>query len=940
MGHDWFNKRRSLTALVLMAGCAGSYATSAAAPSTPAASTDAQQAQASSAQDTPDKAGDSAKDQSSADGGQLQEVVVNGYAASLEKSIEYKFKASNITDSISAEGIGQFPEQNMAESLQRITGVQITRNQGEGQFISVRGLDPKFTDTLYNGRQLPSGSGTRAFDFQVLSGDFAQRVDVYKSPTADLPESGLAATVNVQSIRPLEFGQRKAVVTAEGLYDDQARAGVTPHLAGLYTDTFFDHRLGWIVAVDLNERNVDDQNTSSDGVRADSTYTGPGTAYRLFSVHLADQVGLDRRLSAMSTLEFKVNDNLDLTFDTLDSEFDQSYNWMQGDNYYPGAFALGPETTLSQTLDQNNVEVDWQGTNVFAWVQANRFHYNQRLTSNALSANWSLGNWTGDTAISFGQAREETTQIYVSWKTNAPGPTFSYNANPNSGGPISFSLLNYDPMNVANYTFFGVQGDYKEPTTDKIWNFKADATRDLDFHGISRVQLGAEYENRTLANSPNWISNTAAGFPADMSGYLMVDNNPRFFSSYGGSAQFPRTFLTANLDKFFGAFPLSGFIAANPPVPTLTMTTVVEEKSEAAYGQVFFGSSDQRFTGNFGVRLVRTEELSSGYVPAPDATLYYGITGGASSITYSAQGLLAQKNTYNNALPDLNATYKITDNLLARFAAAEVMQRPDMNLLGEASSPNSPAPPPPGSPWTGTLSEGNPNLKPYLAHQFDASLEWYFGSRSILAGDFFLKDVRNLVLTNYFNQTQNITLAGNLLNGSRSVGDVVPITFSVGQPQNAPATTLKGIEAAWEQPFTFLPGFLRYFGAQANYTHIWSQKVVLNEGKPALPVTGVSANTYNAGVYYDTGRFGVHANYNYRSEWVSDPLSFFGDGIFVKGYGQLDVSGSYNVTDWLTVSASVLNATQSALVQVDSYGVNRLYELPGRRFYFGLHATF
>jgi outer membrane cobalamin receptor len=95
----------------------------------------------------------------------LQEVVVTGYAASLEKAIQDKFKAANIIDGISAEGIGQFPEQNLAESLQRVTGVQITRNQGEGQFISVRGLDPKFTDTLYNGRQLPSGSGTRAFDF-------------------------------------------------------------------------------------------------------------------------------------------------------------------------------------------------------------------------------------------------------------------------------------------------------------------------------------------------------------------------------------------------------------------------------------------------------------------------------------------------------------------------------------------------------------------------------------------------------------------------------------------------------------------------------------------------------------------------------------------------------------------------------------------------------
>jgi TonB-dependent receptor len=870
----------------------------------------------------------------------LQEVVVTGYAASLERAIEDKFQAANITDAISAEGIGQFPEQNLAESLQRVTGVQITRNQGEGQFISVRGLDPKFTDTLYNGRQLPSGSGTRAFDFQVLSGDFAERVDVYKSPTANLPESGLAATVNVQSIRPLDYGKRRLVATVEGVYDQQARSGVKPHLQALFTDTFFDHRLGWLVAFDLNERNVDDQTTSSDGVLPDSTYAA-GTAYRVFSIHSADQVGLDKRASFMSMLQYRVNDALELRLDTLDSEFEQSYNWYQGNNYYPGAFALGPETTLGQTLDPNNVETTWQGTNVFAWLQANRFHYLQRMTSNALGATLTLKNWKVDAEASFGQSREETTQMYVSWATKAPGATLAYDTTKDPGGPISYGFTGYNPTNPSNYYFFGEQGQYKAPTTDRIANFKVDATRSLDLGWLSAFQTGANYEDRTLGNRPNGIANSGAGFASDMSPYLMMDNNPQWFSSYGGAAQFPKNWLTVNLDKFYGAYPLASFVAANPPVANLTQTTIVEEKSGAAYAQVDFASTDQRLTGNAGIRVVHTRELSSGYVPAPTATLIYGFAGGTNNITYSSQGVFAQSNSYNDVLPDVNVTYKLTDDLLARFAAAQVMQRPDMNLLAQSSSPNAASgPPPAGMPWTGTLSEGNPNLKPYRANQFDLSLEWYFGARSLLAGDFFLKDVKNLVLTNYFSQNANVTLGLNPSGTSYSAGTVLPITFSVAQPENAESTTLKGVEIAWQQPFEFLPGFLNAFGAEANYTHIWSQDVVLNAGKPAVPVTGVSANTYNAGIYYDTGKFGVHANYNYRSRWVYDPLSFFGDGIFVQGYGQLDISGGYNVTKWLTISASVINATQSALSQVDRYGVSRLYELNGRRFYLGLHATF
>jgi TonB-dependent receptor len=872
--------------------------------------------------------------------GTLQEVVVTGYAASLEKAIQDKFKAGNIVDSISSEGIGQFPEQNLAESLQRVTGVQITRNQGEGQYISVRGMDPKFTDTLYNGRQLPSGSGTRAFDFQVLSGNFAQTVDVYKSPTADLPESGLAATVNVQSIRPLDYGKQRFVATAEGVYDEQSRSNVTPHLGALYTNAFFDHRLGWVVAFDLNERNVDDQSTSTDGVLPDSTFGGPGTAYRVFSLHSADQVGLDRRASVMSMLQFRVNDALELRLDTLDSEFDQSYNWYQGNNFYAGAFALGPETTLSQKLDANNVETQWQGTNVFAWLQANRFHYLQRLTSNALAATVNLANWKVNAEASFGQSREETTQMYVSWATKSPGATLAYDTTQDPGGPVGYSFSGYNPNDPNNYYFFGEQGQYKAPTTDRIVNFKVDATRALEYGWLSSIQTGANYEDRTLGSRPNGIANTSNGFASDMSSYLMMDNNPQWLSSYSGPAQFPKNWMTVNLNKFYAAYPLSSFVAANPPVQNLTQTTVVEEKSAAAYAQLDFASSDQRLTGNAGVRLVHTKELSSGFVPAPDATLVYGFAGGTNNITYSSQGVFAQSSSYNDVLPDLNVTYKLADDLLARFAAAQVMQRPDMNLLGESSSPNaSSGPPPAGMPWVGTLSEGNPNLKPYRADQFDFSLEWYFGPRGLLAGDFFLKRVKNLVLTNYFTQSGNVTLGLNPSGTSYSAGTVLPITFSVAQPENAQSTTLKGVEIAWQQPFTFLPGFLDALGAEANYTHIWTQNVVLNEGKPALPVTGVSANTYNAGLYYDTGKFGVHANYNYRSRWVYDPLSFFNDGIFVQGYGQLDISGGYNVTKWLTISASVLNVTQSAQAQVDEYGVNRLYELNGRRFELGVHAT-
>jgi TonB-dependent receptor len=868
----------------------------------------------------------------------LEEVVVTGYAGSLERAIENKRVADVISDGISAEDIGKFPEQNLAESLQRITGVQITRRLGNGAFISVRGLDPKFTNTLYNGRQVPSGSGSRAFDFQVLPTNFAQRVDVYKTPTADMPESGLAATVNMQTIQPLTYGQTRGVLNVEGAYDEQASTSITPRASALYTDTFMDDRLGWMVGVDYNERDFDVQNTGTDGVIEDASYTGPGTAYRVFGLRANDNVGTDKRWSAVSALQFKVNDVLELRADTLVSRFEQRYNFYQGQNFYPGAGALGVSPTDSVTLDGNNVETAWSGRNVFAWMQANRFEYEQNLTSTALGATLSLGSWTLDGQASYGHARTESTQLYVSFATRAPGAALTYDASRDPGGPLTVSFYNgFDPNDINNYTFSGIQGSYQAPTTDKIWNFRLDAARQLDTGWLKTLKVGADHANRTLANTPNWLNNTADGFAADMSPYAMINRNPTFFDSYSGGAQPPRNWLTVNLDKFFHDYPMAAYMAAHPAAQQLTSTTEVEEKSTSLYARLDFAMADDRLTGNVGVRAVRTETLSSGFVPPSDAYLIYGLN---NSLSYSAADLLGQDSTYDDVLPNFNLSYQLSDDVVLRFAAARVMQRPDMNLLAAASNPSAPTQPPPAGTWRGTLAKGNPNLKPYRADQVDLSLEWYFGDRSLLAIAGFYKDVKNLVVTRYTDEIHQILLGGNLLGSGYQIGDVIPITLSVAQPVNAQATTLKGVEIGYQQPFAFLPGVLSGLGMQANYTHIWSGKVTLNERQGPLPLTGVSDDSYNLGLYYDNGAVDVHAVYNYRSQWVGDAVSNFGDGRYVKGYGQLDLSANYNLNESLAFNASVVNLTEEAEVEVNKYGFNRLYQLTGRRYYLGMRFKF
>ncbi len=165
----------------------------------------------------------------------LAEIQVTGIRKSLVDALNAKRSSSEIVDAIAAEDIGKFPEQNLAESLQRITGVQIQRTSGEGQYVSIRGLDPKFAQVQHDGRELPgvpSSSGTRTFDYGILAAEFVNSVEVFKTPSADLAEGGLSGTVNVRSVDPDTLKGRQFTVVAKGV-DDLGSGKRDPHLTAL-----------------------------------------------------------------------------------------------------------------------------------------------------------------------------------------------------------------------------------------------------------------------------------------------------------------------------------------------------------------------------------------------------------------------------------------------------------------------------------------------------------------------------------------------------------------------------------------------------------------------------------------------------------------------------------------------------------------------------------
>ncbi len=379
------------------------------------------------------------------------------------------------------------------------------------------------------------------------------------------------------------------------------------------------------------------------------------------------------------------------------------------------------------------------------------------------------------------------------------------------------------------------------------------------------------------------------------------------------------TYLSANINSLFAKVPLSALLASTPLTESLASTYSVKEDTTAGYAELDFHVPNSNLTGNIGFREVATKQTSAGYSP------------NLNDITFNQQGAqtiipnvtaVSIPQSYNNFLPNLNLTYAFTQDLLLRFAAAKTMTRSDLSQLAPNTTVNADVK---------SISAGNPFLTPYTATQFDLSLEWYLNKGGLLSTALFYKDVKNFIQNGSSSETLNVT---------QVQGGTTPITFSVLQPENGGTAILKGVEFGYQQAFTFLPAPFDNFGAVVNYTYVDASELVVTQGSPAVPLSGVSKNAYNLIGFYEAPRFGVRLAYNYRSGYVVDPLSYFGDGDFRKAYGQLDASAVYHVIPNFDLSLEALNITNNALIDVDKYGINRGYETDGTTVLFGARYKF
>jgi len=884
---------------------------------------------------------------STGDDTSLSEVVVTGYRKSLSDALEEKLTSPVIVDTIAAEDIGKFPEQNLAESLQRVTGVQIQRNNGEGQYVSIRGLDPKFAQVDLDGREMPSApapnatnpaNASRSFDYSIMAAEFVSAIDVYKTPSADLNEGGLSGTVNVKTIDPDAVKGRQLVLVAKG-NDDINSGKVDPHLTAVFADKFLDDKLGLVLGYDRNQQHYKYDNYLAFGMEPYVGATGSGTnglvqnwnpggdqnAPYLFdnAQNLGQYDGMRTRDTLLAALSYRVNDALEFYGQGFYAKKSDSYQWIYEQPRYtnPNEANSVQSTVLSgsvpgllQSVTENNVD----------------YRNNERPDS----LNNTLSNVAGGVNFTSGPLKVNLDGYVAIARQTESNFAFDPIARASvtstiGSGPSTLAFVNgFNPLNPAEYVGIGADGSLSQPSADKISAISLKGTYEFDTDVLKAVHFGARFARETNSQAPDSEIVSAQ----TLAGLLGTPYNPTLEGGSFNAAPFltPHTinffgqtlsFLGGNTNALLAAVPLSKILQASPVTENLAATYSITEKDDAGYVAADFAVPGLPLKGNVGVRYVSTSQTSSGYSPNLN-DIQYNAQGSTTVIPETTS--ISVQHTYSNVLPSLNLTYTVLPDLLVRFGAAETMTRPDLAQVAPNTTVNA---------GVQSISGGNPDLKPYTAFQLDGSVEWYFNKTGLVSLAAYNKSVKNFIQNGSFTDVLNVAVIQG--GGTRAL----PFTFL--EPENSTTkTNIHGIEFGYQQVFTFLPAPFDGLGVLANYTHILANDIVVTEGSPAVPLSGLSKDNYNAVAYYETARFGVRLAYNYRGGYVVDPSSYFGDGDYRKGYGQLDASANAKLIDNLDLTLEALNISDNAISDVDKYGISRGYAKYGTTFIFGVRYKF
>lgn len=784
----------------------------------------------------------------------LQTIIVKGYRKSLSKAVDIKRNTVNTVDAIVAEDIAKFPQSNMSEAIQRISGVQIRRDNagGVGNEVSVRGLPPEYTQVTLNSQAAPNSSeATRTYNFNSLPAELFGTVEVFKSPTAKLDEGGIGGVVNLKTRKALDIKDKVFVASAEGLYNTQGDK-VTPKLSLVYGKNW-NNKFGIIAGITYNRflnasQGYDvvryrDQSFDTDGDETDDILDVRVPLPRF--VHQEQDVD---RLAFNFGTQYRPSDNFTLTFDALYTKNKQTET-----RYTPIFFIQGADATNVRNDGNLLLSATFQDVRV---VLENQQQLNDTdIFQSGLTGKWYLDNdWQIESNITYGTNKRfiDRPRYYgenrnsVSYSIEDDQKWFDLSTPTDLTDPSQFVLTEARARNLH--------------LSDKIFSGQFDVTKKTN---MLQLDFGAKFRSRnkkrTFFDSRiRGLSDPFAPVSTLFTGFL--DNVDE--------ATGPEEFLVIDWDKANALYaPQIDLANAEREDAFFDIT----EDIVASYVMGTFNWS--KFKLNAGVRLVNTFLTAKGL--ELDET-----TGDFSDRT--------AKSSYTDILPSMNINYEIGKGLYARAAYARVMTRPnlsDLTSYREVDDVNL------------TISEKNPDLDPFRANQYEVALEWYPNKESLISGAFFVKDIESFI-TSEIRPVQ--------LNGQ---------TYTSSRPVNGNNASIVGVELNYQQPFTFLPSPFDGLGIVTNYTlsdSNFKEVVDLGTGETeSYDLPNNSKHSFNLIGYYEKYGVNLRVAHNYRSDFLrSKPVPE--DGLkYRDDYGQTDISAGYDFSDNFSITLNVLNAFNS-----------------------------
>ena len=718
--------------------------------------------------------------QDSDEASMMEEVVITGVRRSLTASMNVKRDSEGVVDAIIAEDIGKFPDTNLAEAMQRITGVSIDRSsgslgaEGEGQKVTVRGVGPDFNLVLLNGRQMPTSTlfattvtSGRSFDFSNIASEAVRSVEVYKTSMSNIPTGGIGATINILTARPLDSDERQMSFGAKAVHDasDQGNAW-TPEFSGIYSDVFADGTFGVAVSAVYQKRKfgynqaatasgwvpdaylADWQSLPAAGAPGSENFENlpaEGELYALPQNLLYNINDVDReRFNGQAVLQWAPTDNLVMTLDYTTSELklkqrgdDLSFWFIQCGGCLGGSFTDGPVAS-PLTWVENGVDRDFStGTSKAAWKT--------KLDSVGFNLDWIARDGLGF-ALDYHHSKSKSqadSPFGVNSSMGIPGfYALQVGADYSEKFPVLSANLEGGQLDPSRHQFSGAAfrnslSEMKIKQLDLSGYFDINDTQSLDF-GVNLI----ETKNRTAFVDNQYPEWAGIGTPEDIPDDLFTPSDVRsFYDNLPGSDN-PNLFNQMFLYDFDTMAQLREQVTGQMSAALDDFNTDLRTKEEttAAYLQWRWNFDVGSMNSNLrvGLRYEQTDVTSSALVPIPDRLDW--VAANEYFIRFGEPDFSELKGDYSNWLPNVDYNIAVREDIVLRASYSKTIGRQAWDDIQGGTTLD-----PLVRRSFGQSDAGNPNLDPLESTNLDFSAEWYYGEGSYVSVGYFHKDVKNYV---------------------------------------------------------------------------------------------------------------------------------------------------------------------------------------------------